>query len=200
MTTAETQNATYQIWVELKANLHRFIARRARNEADADDILQDVFVKIHSNIGRLKDTTKLQAWIYRITRNAIADHYRSRKPELSLDESPETFEFAKEEEPEADSERDEIMACLAPMIERLPDDYRKALQMSDVEDIKQAKMATELNISVSGAKSRVQRARGKVKDMLLQCCHFEFDRLGRPVEMTGRNCGSSCGTSNCTNG
>jgi RNA polymerase sigma-70 factor, ECF subfamily len=196
MTTAETQDATYQIWVELKANLHRFIARRARNEADADDILQDVFVKIHLNIGRLKDTTKLHAWIYRITRNAIADHYRSRKPELSLEESPIAFDVVKGETPEADTEREEIMVCLSPMMQRLPDDYRSALELADVKGIRQAAVADRLNISVSGAKSRVQRARVKMKDMLLDCCHFEFDRLGRAVSMDRPKCGS-CSPESC---
>ena len=199
MTAIEMQDGTYQIWVECKANLHRFISRRVNNEADADDILQEVFVKVHSSIDRLRDSTKLHSWLYQITRNAIVDHYRSRKTALSIDDSPESFELAQEETTEADVEREEIMACLAPMMERLPDDYRKALQMSDVEDIKQAEIANELNISVSGAKSRVQRARGKVKDMLLDCCHFEFDRLGRPVAMDGRDCGSSCPLSNCAN-
>jgi RNA polymerase sigma-70 factor (ECF subfamily) len=197
MTVAETHDATYQIWVELKTNLHRFIARRASSEADADDILQDVFFKIHSNIGRLRDTTKVHSWVYQITRNAIIDHYRSRRNDLSLDAEPEAYDLAREQPPEAAAEREEIMACLTPMVKRLPDDYRKALVMSDVQGITQAKVAGELNLSVSGAKSRVQRARGKMKSMLLDCCHFEFDRLGRAVAMDRRNCGSTCGSKNC---
>lgn len=197
MTVAETQDATYQIWVELKTNLHRFISRRASNEADADDILQEVFIKIHSNIGRLRDTTKLHSWVYQITRNSIIDYYRSRRSDLSLDASPDAFDISKEEMPDADAEREEIMKCLSPMVARLPDEYRKALVMSDVQGITQAKVAGELNLSVSGAKSRVQRARGKMKDMLLDCCHFQFDRLGRPVTMNSKNCGSSCGPQRC---
>ena len=196
MTVADTQEATYQIWVELKTNLHRFIARRAANEADADDILQEVFVKIHSNIGRLRDSTKLHSWVYQITRNAITDYYRSRRSDLSLDASPDAFDIAGEEPPEAEAEREEIMVCLSPMVERLPEDYRKALKMSDVIGLKQAVVATELNISLSGAKSRVQRARSKMKDMLLNCCNFEFDRLGRPVSMDG-DCSSTCGEKKC---
>ena len=196
MTLAETQDATYQIWVELKANLRRFISRRDRNEADADDILQDVFVKIHSNIGRLKDTTKLHAWIYRITRNAIADYYRSRKPELSLEESPGAFDLAKGEVPEAETEREEMMACLNPMVQRLPDDYRNAFELADVKGIRQTAVAERLSISVSGAKSRVQRARVKMKDMLLDCCHIQFDRRGRAVSMDRAKCGS-CSSESC---
>ena len=197
MTVAETHDATYQIWVELKTNLHRFISRRANNEADADDILQDVFFKIHSNIECLRDTGKVHSWVYRITRNAIIDYYRSRRTDLSLDASPDAFEVAEEDAVESDTDREEILACLSPMVERLPNDYQRALVMSDVQGITQARVADELNLSLSGAKSRVQRARGKVKTMLLECCHFEFDRLGRAVTMDRRDCGSGCGSKKC---
>jgi len=197
MTVADTQDATYQIWVELKTNLHRFISRRANNEADADDILQDVFFKIHLNIGRVRDSTKLHSWVYQITRNAIIDYYRLRRHDLSLDASPEAFDVINEEPADAETDREEIMACLKPMVERLSNDYQKALVMSDVQGITQAKVADQLNLSVSGAKSRVQRARGKMKTMLLDCCHFEFDRLGRAVTMTNPDCGSDCGQRKC---
>ncbi len=197
MTAADTQDATYQIWVELKTNLHRFIVRRAHNEADADDILQDVFFKIHLNIGRLRDTTKLHAWVYQITRNAIADYYRARRSDISLDDERDAFDVAREEPSDADTEREEIFACLDPMVERLPGDYRTALVMSDVRGITQSKVADRLNLSLSGAKSKVQRARRKMKTMLLECCHFEFDRLGRAVRMDERRCDSECGKRKC---
>lgn len=196
MTVIEAQDATYQIWLELKTNLHRFIARRTANEADADDILQDVFFKIHTRIDQLKDTTKIHAWVYRITRNAIIDYYRKRRAELSLDAAPDISNMAQEETPEADSEREEIMACLSPMVERLPVDYRQALQMSDVHGITQVDLAERLQLSISGAKSRVQRARGQVRNMLLDCCHLEFDRLGRAVTIDNRNCNSCESTDN----
>jgi RNA polymerase sigma-70 factor (ECF subfamily) len=197
MTVANTNEATYRIWVDLKSNLHKFIARRAGNEDDAEDILQDVFVKIHSNIGRLRDTTKLHPWVYQIARNAIIDHYRSRRPNLSLDSVPETLEIANEILPESDAEREEIAACLRPMVERLSNEYRDALVLADLRGNTQAQVASELNLSVSGAKSRVQRARGKMKEMLLDCCQFEFDQLGRAVAMNGRDCGSTCGPRKC---
>jgi RNA polymerase sigma-70 factor (ECF subfamily) len=187
---AQTENTTHQIWSELKTSLRGFIARRIDNEADADDILQNVFLSIHSRIHQLKDTGKVHAWVYQITRNAIYDYYRSRRPEISLDKS-ESFDIAQEETPEAENERQEILSCLNPMIDRLPDNYRRALRLADIQEIPQAEVANQLNISVSGAKSRVQRARGKVKNMLLDCCQFEFDRLGRAVGINGKGC-SSC--------
>src|SRR5688500_8770584 len=146
MNDTKSQDATYQIWMELKSNLHRFIVRRASNSADADDILQDVFFKIHSSIDKVRDTTKLHSWVYQITRNAIIDYYRSRRQDLSLDASPEAFDIGNEELPKADSERREIMACLAPMVERLPTDYQTALVMSDVQGSTQATVADKLNL------------------------------------------------------
>lgn len=190
MTVVNAGDATQRIWFELRANLHRFIARRTRNEADADDILQEVFYKIHRNVGHLKDTNGLHAWVYQITRNAIIDHYRRRKPEISLD-AFDAFDVAQENTLEAEREREEILSCLKPMIDRLPEDYQLALRLADIDGIPQAEVATQLNISVSGAKSRVQRARGKMKKMLSDCCQFEFDRFGRAVAINRKDC-SSC--------
>jgi len=195
MTAVEAHDVTYQIWVELKTNLHRFIARRAANEADADDILQNVFFKIHTQIDRLRDTSKIHSWVYRITRNAIVDYYRSRRSDVSFDAAPDIFDVAQDETPRAEAERLEIMACLKPMVDRLSPDYREALQMSDMQGVTQAEVAQRLQLSVSGAKSRVQRARGQVRSMLMNCCQMQFDRLGRPVTIDNANCGSSCGGS-----
>ncbi len=195
MTTVEAHDATHQIWIELKTNLHRFIARRAANEADADDILQDVFYKIHTQIDRLRETSKIHSWVYRITRNAIVDYYRRRRSDLSFDAAPDIFDLAQEEAPKAEAERREIMACLTPMVDRLSPDYREALQLSDVQGVTQAEVARTLQLSVSGAKSRVQRARGQVRNMLLNCCQLEFDRLGRAVTIDNTNCGTPCGGS-----
>lgn len=190
MTAVNGQDVTIRIWTELRANLHRFIARRTRDEADAEDILQDVFFKIHRGIDRLDNTSRLHSWVYQITRNAIVDHHRRRKPEISLD-AFDAFDIAEEKAPEAEIEREEILSCLTPMIDRLPEHYQSALKLADISGIPQTEMATQLNISVSGAKSRVQRARGKMKEMLSDCCQFEFDRFGRAVGMNRKNC-SSC--------
>ncbi|OPX87329.1 MAG: RNA polymerase sigma factor SigZ [Pelotomaculum sp. PtaB.Bin104] len=67
---------TDRIWEEFRTPLKNFIKKRIPNELDTDDVLQEVFVKIHNNIGSLTDDNKIHAWIYRITRNTIADYYR----------------------------------------------------------------------------------------------------------------------------
>jgi len=170
-------NRTEQIWNEYRARLLGFIQSRIGNASDADDILQDVFVRIHSRIGSLKDNSKLQSWIYQIARNAVIDYYRARKP---MEELPESLAI-----PETDpgnKARREIANCILPMIQALPDHYREAVMLSEIEGLTQKEVARTQSISVSGAKSRVQRGRAMIKDMLLDCCRFQFDRGGHVID------------------
>ena len=172
-----------QIWDEFTAQLRRFIAGRVCSEADVDDILQEVFIKIHRGLERLEDPAKLHAWVYQITRNAIIDHYRQGGQNVEVtEELPDLIAG------EGDSEgaESEVATWLRPMAEDLPEKYREALLLTDIEGLTQKELAERLDISLSGAKSRVQRAREKLKDVLLECCHLEVDRRGRVVDWESR--------------
>lgn len=174
-------NATLeQIWHEFAAKLGQFIRVRVNDPATAEDILQDVFVKIQARLNRLKDPAKLQSWIYLIARNAIIDHYRTRKETVEV---PETL--AAETEP-ADGEMEDLKASFRRMIYSLPEPYREALVMTEFEGLTQQQLAERLGISLSGAKSRVQRGREQLKAMLHECCTFEFDRRGKVIDCTPR--------------
>jgi RNA polymerase sigma-70 factor, ECF subfamily len=180
---------TQQIWTDFSHTLKQFITRRVPNPADAEDILQDVFQKIHRSLDTLKADSKLHAWIYQITRNAIIDYYRQQKMVVEL---PETLE-----EENAEPEANNIMACLKPMVESLPEKYRQALVMTEFEGVSQKALAESLGLSFSGAKSRVQRAREQVKEKLLECCHLEFDRTGQIVEYRLRQPGCNNPEQSC---
>ena len=182
--------STDQIWREFGDRLRFFILRRVRSEHDAEDILQDVFSKIHNNFHTLKQGDKLEPWIYQIARNTIFDYYRHQgKAPWDISEMPE-----QEAEPvAAEDTPEEVVACLKPMIDDLPEKYRQAILLTEYEGLTQKEMSQRLGLSLSGAKSRVHRAREKLKGTLLACCHFEFDRLGniidyQPKEQTCRYC------------
>lgn len=175
-------NRTEQVWQEYHKGLHSFIKSRVGDASIADDILQDVFLRIHSRIGTLKANHKMQHWIYQIARNAIIDHYRTHR---TTEELPETL-AALEPEP-TDIARQEISSCLVPMIQELPDHYREALMLSEIKGWTQQTVATKQGVSLSGAKSRIQRGRTMVQDMLLECCRFEFDHRGRVIDYERRN-------------
>ena len=170
--------STENVWETFHVNLKQFILKRVTDENNAEDILQDVFVKIHTRIGTLRDEEKLPGWMYQIARNAIYDYYREQKETLTL---PDSALLIAEEMVE-ESAVEELLPCIRDMVEQLPDEYRQALILTEYEGLSQKELAERLGISYSGAKSRVQRAREKVKRMLLDCCHFQFDRSGRVID------------------
>jgi RNA polymerase sigma-70 factor (ECF subfamily) len=181
--TAEKPDAA-AIWRELHDRLLGFIARRVRIREDAEDILQEVMLRIHHHSGDLAHTDRLAGWVYRIASNAIADHYRKpARRELPSGQATDVpgrnrSSAAAESELATAELRSELAHCLAPLIESLPAIYRQALRLTEFEGITQTQAAAQLGISASGMKTRVQRARKQLKDLLLDCCHIELDRRG----------------------
>ncbi len=167
-------NLPEEVWKEYHSRLRAFIKSKISYEAATDDILQDVFLKIHSSLASLKDDTKLKSWIYQIARNAIVDYFRSQKPTVDI---PEWFS-----NPETDSAEEvtqELSECLQPMIQLLPKNYREAIILSELKGLTQKEVAKLQGTSLSGTKSRVQRGRALLKNMLSECCQLEFDHSGR---------------------
>ncbi len=114
-------DCTEYLWKEYHDNLHGFILSRVSDTSVADDILQEVFMRILSRIDTLKDCDKLQVWIYQITRNAIIDYYRTQKKTSEL---PSTLAVSEAEI--SNEVRQDISTCLLPMVNSLPDPYREA--------------------------------------------------------------------------
>ncbi len=181
---------TNAVWEEFSRNLKGFIRKRVQDEHDADDILQDVFLKIHNKIDGLKDENKLAAWVYQITRNAIIDYYRHQNKVLETSmELPAEIEALVENPIETVETDSHITACMKPVIDSLPEKYKQALILTEYETLTQKEMAERLGLSLPGAKARVQRARKKIKTMLLDGCHFEFDRLGNIIDYQAKEGG-----------
>ncbi len=183
---------TQTVWEEFNTGLKRFILKHVQDEANAEDILQDVFLKIHTHISSLRESDKLQSWIYQIARNAINDFYRTRKF------TPDLPEVAYVQEDPFDDVVSDLLLYVKKLVDDLPHDYRQALLLTEYEGLTQRELAERLGISISGAKSRVQRAREKVRLMLLSCCHFQFDKLGRIIDYEP-NC-DCCMNQDCATG
>jgi len=193
-----------EAWEALSAQLRRFIARRVGDADAVDDIVQDVVLRIYRGSDALQQAEQMHAWIYQIARNAIADYYRAQGRQAAL--TTALIDAAPTEEQDASESvvRTELAACLAPMLTRLPTTSHEALVLIEVEGLTQQAAAVRLGLSVPGAKSRVQRARRQLKDMLLDCCRVELDRRGGVVAFEARD--RACrgchadGTSNATEG
>ncbi|HEX5506758.1 MAG TPA: RNA polymerase sigma factor SigZ [Thermomicrobiales bacterium] len=173
------------VWEELHERLARFVRRRVDDEQSAEDIVQDVFLKIHARLATLEDETRLHAWVYQIARNAIADHYRARR---TLEPLPATLASPGDE---GDDVARDLLPTVGVLVNALPPDAREALLLTEYQGLNQRELAERLGLSFSGAKSRVQRARGKLRELLLACCQFELDRQGRIVAYQPH--GACCG-------
>ncbi len=173
-----------EIWNDYTARLRAFIRGRIDDEAEADDLLQEVFLRIHTGLCCREAAPHLERWIYRATRNLIVDRYRRRRP---IEELPDDL-GAPVEPPAEDDPRTRLAFSLRRTIDELPSPYREALVATEYEGLTQRQLAEREGISLSGAKSRVQRAREKLRGLLLACCHFELDRLGRIVDYHERCC------------
>lgn len=172
------------VWEEFSAPLKVFIRKRVANEQDAEDIYQEIFIKIHKNIDSVMDVNKIHAWIYRIARNSITDYYRKNQNNYKFTELTEDLESASEEELSSNSE---IASCLKVMLDSLPEIYKQAIILTEIQCLTQKEVSEKLGLSLSGVKSRVQRGRKMLKEMLLGCCRLEMDRRGNIIDYKHKN-------------
>lgn len=178
----ETSTVTFDaLWNEMHDRLCRFVCRRVSNDQDAEDILQDIFIRIYRKLGTVREPKWLEPWMYQIARNRIIDHYRSRQQWTDLSE----ILAVNEDEDEA---MDSLLAYLQESVRGLPDPYREALILAEFQGMAQQDLAGKFGITLSGAKSRVQRARQKVKEAIFHCFDFEFDTRGRIMDYRQRCC------------
>ena len=160
---------TQQIWTEFGHRLRAFIARRVDSEADADDILQDVFLRIHRHAATVERSERLVSWLFQVTRNAIADYYRApgRRRELPADATHDrerggehVWGRVDDLDGESLAARRELATCLGLMVEQLPPLYRDAVRLVDLEGLPQQEAAARSGITVSGMKSRAAGTTG----------------------------------------
>jgi len=164
------------IWENLASQLRNFIRARVRDHTAAEDILQEVFVKIHHKLPTLRAGERVEAWVWRVTRNAITDHFRRTRPS-----EPLPAELASDSEREL--ELPDLTPCIRRFVGELPPNYRDALVLAEWQGLTQDQMVKQLGLSISGAKSRVQRARIQLKELLHDCRRFELDRRGNVLEI-----------------
>ena len=196
MSREQLDDAMEDLWRTFSSRLRAFIISRVGNPADADDILQDVFVKIARTSSTLRDADRLTTWMFRIAHNAIIDHYRAapRRRELPVDDVPPVSVSSPQEDAIDDPAgvRAQLASCVRPLLDQLPEPYREALELVELDGMAQIQAAEALGLSVSGMKSRVQRGRAKALEQLNDWCSVSTDARGGPVDCVPTH-GSQCG-------
>ncbi|MDA8017173.1 MAG: sigma-70 family RNA polymerase sigma factor [Thermoanaerobaculia bacterium] len=170
--------------------LRAFVGRRVP-ERDADDVAQDVLLRLHRGLNKLRDPSRWESWAFGIARRTIADYYRSRRPgttdgrggEIETVEDPNGGGPRGFGRFEGDhSVHEEVLGWLRPTAESLPAKYRDALLLADFDGHTQKEVAVHLGLSLSGAKSRVQRARALLADAVQRCCEVALNADGEAVD------------------
>lgn len=157
-------------WNTLSKELVAFVNTKVKDQALAEDIVQDVFIKVYTRAHQIKEAEKITAWIYQITRHAVADYFRKHvrnveAPVLSSENDYSEF-------------NDCVAHCLNVLMATLPDKYRVPLQLAELEGLSQYEIAERLAISYSGARTRVQRARKLLKEKMDALYHIQTDCYG----------------------
>ncbi len=173
-------------WQTHKTRVRRYISKQVEDSAAVDDILQDVYLKAHTGRHTLKSEEGMGAWLYRIAHNAIMDHFRKHR---SWDDLPDDLEAPVEDE--AVLAYQELAKCLTPLMNMLPEKYRLPLQMAELEGMSQKQVAEQLGLSLTAAKSRIQRARVMLRERFNEQCHFEVSQGG--IDFWPKDKDSSCG-------
>jgi RNA polymerase sigma-70 factor, ECF subfamily len=167
---------TSLMWAEFAGRLRAFVARRVPAGIEPDDVVQEVFVRVVRHLPSLRDAERIEAWLFQIARNTLWDAMRARQRMDKRTDALEADVPAEADTEDVRAAEAELAPCLMPMVARLAEPYRSAIELTSVQGLSQAEAATRAGVSVSGMKSRVQRARDQLKEMLLRCCEVDVDR------------------------
>jgi RNA polymerase sigma-70 factor (ECF subfamily) len=174
-------------WRELEGQLRPFVARRLADAADVDDVLQDIYLRIQAGIGALRDAERFGPWVYQVARSALAEHGRSRarRPPAHAQSDGEDAAAPPAESEENEAEQG-LAKNIAVFVAALPSPYREAITLTELQGMTQKDAADMLGISLSGMKSRVQRGRLQIREMLQACCEIALDARGHVLSYDRR--------------
>jgi RNA polymerase sigma-70 factor (ECF subfamily) len=180
------------MWAEFAGRVRAFVTRRVPPGIEPDDVVQEVFLRVMRHLPSLREADRIEAWLFQIARNTLHDAMRARK---RRDARTDTLDVEVPDQTDTEDLRAaeaELAPCLTPMVARLSEPYREAIELTSVHGLTQAEAAKRAGVSVSGMKSRVQRAREQLKGMLLRCCEVDVDRRRGVADFHMRE-SASCG-------
>jgi RNA polymerase sigma-70 factor, ECF subfamily len=161
-------------WRSHESELRGFLVHRLADAHLADDLLQEVFLKaVRQGLG-FCDIEDPRAWLFRVARNAVIDHARLAKPQVPL---PDDLPQRPEEEELAPVDR--LSECLVRVLAEIPAEDAEILRKCDLEGVKQKEFAAAHGISLPAAKSRLLRARARLREIMTTNCQVSFDEAGK---------------------
>lgn len=184
-------------WSAFYSQLRAFVAARVRPASDVDDLVQIVLERAMTKATDA-EIGNVAGWLFGIARNAIADYYRVQA--RSLFAAADALEAAANPLGASDEERATVIACMEPLLNTLPGDVAQLLRWADMQGRAIQSIADELGISLTAAKSRVQRARRDFVKTTSECCAITVDARGRITDLVPRNTPKAIECASCVSG
>lgn len=162
-------------WTAHEAELRGYLHHQLSDGPAADDLLQDVFLKAMRQGKGFCSLDNPRAWLFQVARNALIDRARLAKPQVSLDESSLDIEAPL---PETVAPVDALAGCVARVLGELSAEDAAILRACDLGGQTQREFAESHGLSLSAAKSRLLRARQRMREQMSSACQVRFDDDG----------------------
>ncbi|MCP4540252.1 MAG: sigma-70 family RNA polymerase sigma factor [Chloroflexi bacterium] len=171
------------IFAEYQRPIYNYLLRMTQNQAKAEDLTQETFIRVHRGLPGFRGDASLSTWIYRIATNVGHDHFRRRATQqaeaaLSIEEIESDGEWLVDETPSSPDQlaaQSEMSDCVQRFIHRLSPDYRAVLMLRELQGLKNREIAEVLDVSLDTVKIRLHRARNKLREALNTGCVFTCD-------------------------
>jgi RNA polymerase sigma-70 factor (ECF subfamily) len=177
--------AGFQEAFQHRPAIQRYLAHMLGNVEEAEDLTQETFLRAHSKWATLHEELALLGWLYRIATNVAVDRLRQRVKTAAFTADRPAEELALPDEKAVPAlkivEQQEMSACVQRYVAMLPDEYRCALLLHDVEGFTAEELAELLALPLTTIKMRLHRARAKLQALLRDACQFESDERGVTV-------------------
>jgi len=164
-------NCITKAWQDHEAELRTFLQSRLKDTHQTEDLLQDIFIKALAEGTQFCDLENSRAWLFRVAKNQMIDYQRTQKEHDDIPE--QVAEKNVEATPVAN-----LSTCLPVALKEMNAEDQEIIQRCDLDGMNQADYAKLKGLSLTGAKSRIQRARKRLKDQLKITCHIIFDEQG----------------------
>jgi RNA polymerase sigma-70 factor (ECF subfamily) len=190
---------TEQLWLEMRERLAGFFRRRVRDEHAVGDLVAETFLRVHAGLAGVREDERVEAWVWRVARNVLGDHRRREHAagheDGAVDEAGDPPEAPGAAGADAANFNADVDSWLREFLEgELSPEQREAVLLADLQGVPHGEIAQRLGLSLTAAKSRVQRGRERLRELVAACCHLEFDRHQNVVAYRRRAAGPCCST------
>ena len=171
-----------EVFREYRRPIYNYLLRMTQNQAEAEDLTQETFIRAHRSLPTFRGEASLSTWLYRIATNASLDHFRRQTTRQAGTALPlEKIEFDEDRDSDVPSSPEqlaacsEMSACVQELVQCLPPDHRAVLVLKDLQGLKNREIAEVLDCSLATVKIRLHRARTKLREALDAGCDFTHD-------------------------